>query len=286
MWIALLAAAWPSYAQPLELRDDRGVVFKLDAPARRIVTLSPHLTELVFAAGAGERLIAVSRYSDYPPEALKFPQIGDSARFDAERLLALKPDLVLGWKSGNPQAEIARLEKLGLRVFVTEIERLPDIARVLRLIGTLAGSAQGALASEKLINEINYLRKTHGGLRPVRVFYEIWPRPLLTVNSSHLISDVIELCGGRNVFAHLPVLTPSVSEEAVLAAAPEVVVGGDSASGAQVFESRWRNHPITQLHQLPRKHVAADEIQRSTPRIAAGARAVCTHLNAIRGAAR
>jgi iron complex transport system substrate-binding protein len=283
--IALLATATsPAQAQPLEIRDDRGVVVKLDAPARRIVTLAPHLTELSFAAGAGERLIAVSRYSDFPPEATKLPQIGDSARFDVERLLALKPDLLLGWKSGNPQGEIARLEKLGLRVFVTEIERLPDIARVLRVIGTLAGSENGARAAQNFALEIDALRDRYAVLRPVRVFYEIWPRPLLTVNGAHIISDVIALCGGRNVFAHLPVLTPAVSEEAVIAAAPDLVAGGDSASGARTFETRWENHSIQQLRRMPRRHVAPDVIQRPTPRIIAGARTVCRHLEAMRRA--
>jgi len=273
-------------AQPLEIRDDRGVVVKLDSPARRIVTLAPHLTELAYAAGAGERLIAVSRYSDFPPEAKKLPQIGDAARFDAERLLALKPDLLLGWKSGNPQGEIARLERLGLRVFVTEIERLPDIARVLRVVGTLAGSENGTRAAQNFASEIDALRNRYAALSPVRVFYEIWPRPLLTVNGAHIISDVIALCGGRNVFAHLPALTPSVSEEAVIAAAPDLVAGGDSASGARVFETRWENQAIQQLRRLPRRHVAPDDIQRATPRIIYGARAVCAHLEEARRAAR
>ena len=273
-------------AQPLEIRDDRGVVFKLDSPARRIVALAPHLTELAYAAGAGERLIAVSRYSDFPPEAKKLPQIGDAARFDAERLLTLKPELLLGWKSGNPQGEIARLEKLGLRVFVTEIERLPDIARVLRVIGTLAGSEIGTKAAQNFAWEIDALRDRYSMLRPVRVFYEIWPRPLLTVNGAHIISDVIALCGGRNAFAHLPVLTPSVSEEAVIVAAPDLVAGGDSASGARAFEARWENHSIKQMRHIPRRHVAPDEIQRATPRIISGARTVCRHLDAARSAAR
>lgn len=284
--MVLAAVAFKALAQPLEIRDDRGIVFKFESPARRIVALAPHLAELAYAAGAGGRLIAVSRYSDYPPAATNLPQIGDAARFDAERLLELKPDLLLGWKSGNPQSEIVRLEKLGLRVFVTEIERLPDIARVLRVIGALASSPQAGQAAQNYANEIDALRSRYATQRPVRVFYEIWPRPLLTVNGAHLISDVIALCGGHNVFARLPALTPSVSEEAVLAAAPDVVVGGDSASGAHAFEARWEHHPIAQLRRLPRRHVAPDEIQRATPRIISGARSVCAHLEAARRAVR
>ena len=217
---------------------------------------------------------------------MKLPQIGDASRFDAERLLALKPDLVLGWKSGNPAVEIERIEKLGLRVFVTEIAQLGDIGRVLRAIGALADSAQGAGAARDFDREIGRLRVSHANLPAVRVFYEIWPRPLLTVNGTHLISDVIGLCGGRNVFAHLPALTPSVSEEAVLAAAPDVVVGGDSVSDARSFESRWRQHPLAQLRRLPRRHIAPDEIQRATPRIISGARAMCEYLQAARRTAR
>jgi iron complex transport system substrate-binding protein len=257
---------------------------KLAAPAQRIVTLAPHLTEIVFAADAGAKLVGVARYSDHPQAALRLPLIGDAAQVEAERVLALKPDLVLAWRSGNPAAEVARLEQLGLAVFVTEPAQLTDIPRLLRAVGALAGTtAAAARESEKFINKIKYLRKTHQDSPPLRVFYEIWHRPLLTVNGRHMISDVIALCGGVNVFADAPALTPTVSAESVLAARPEVIIGGASAVTPEAFAAQWRGHPVASLRELPVFHVPPDLIQRATPRIAEGAQAVCDALARVRG---
>lgn len=283
-------------AAAVEVQDDRGHTLRLAVPATRIISIAPHLAEIAFAAGAGARLVAASEYSDYPPEAKRLPRVGDGARVDIERILTLKPDLVLAWKSGNQAGDIARLEKLGIAVWVSEPSRLADIARLLRdtarLAGTAESGARAAEAFERVLRELReqrVLRELRGGQATPpapRVFYEIWHRPLLTVSGRHLINDVIALCGGRNVFARLPALTPAVSEEAVLAAAPDIVIGGDSASGARAFEARWERHSLLSLRRLPRRHVAADDIQRATPRIVAGARAVCAHLAAVRAAPR
>lgn len=267
----------------LQLADDRGVLVRLPKPAARIVTLAPHLAELVFAVGAGPRLIGVARFSDFPPEVLGLPEIGDAARADAERVLALEPDLVLAWKSGNQAADIARLETLGLSVFVTEPRRLTDVPRLMRAIGTLAGSepaAAGAVAAFEW--QIENLRRHHAARPPVRVFYEIWHRPLITVNGDHFISDLIALCGGINVFARAPLLTPTVSLEAVLVARPDAVVGGSSATTAADLAAEWRSAPVAVLRRLPVAFVPADYIQRPGPRLAAGARAMCAELERVR----
>lgn len=265
------------------LQDDRGIAIRGDIAARRIVTLAPSLAEIVFAAGAGDRLVGVARYSDFPPEARKIPQIGDAARVDLERIVALQPDLILAWRSGNPARDVARLEGLGQRVFVTEPRKLSDIPRLLRTVGALAGSealAQpAALAFEARLAE---LRARHAGRAPVRVFYEIWHQPLLTVNGEHMISDVIALCGGTNVFATVPLLTPVVTLEAVLHARPEVIVGGSSSVAPRQFVAQWRNHAIDALSNIPAFFVAPDDIQRATPRILNGARVICRHLEQVR----
>jgi iron complex transport system substrate-binding protein len=242
---------------------------------------------MVFAAGAGERLAAVVRFSDYPEAARALADVGDASRIDLERVIALEPDLVLAWRSGNPAADLSRLERLGLRVFVTEPRRLSDIPRLLRAIGALAGTAvdaeKSALAFER---ELERLRARYSTARPVRVFYEIWHRPLLTVNRTHLISDVISLCGGVNVFAAAPLLTPSVSLEAVLAAKPQVVLGGSSAMRAEELVAGWRRAPVRALRDLPVRYVPPDLIQRQTPRIAEGARFVCEYLEEVRNSGR
>jgi iron complex transport system substrate-binding protein len=264
-------------------RDDPGIGVRLIAPARRIVTLAPHLTEIAFAAGAGERLVGIARFSDFPPEARTLPQIGDASRVDLERIQFLRPDLILAWRSGNQAGDIARLEKLGHPVFTTEPRRLEDIPRLLRAVGRLAGSAdaagRAALAFEA---EIAALRGRYAGRTPVRVFYEIWHRPLLTVSGEHMISDVIALCGGVNVFAGVPVLTPSVSMESVVAARPQAILGGSSSATPGQFVAQWRGHAVAALRGVPAFHVAPDEIQRATPRILTGARAICRHLDEVR----
>ena len=270
-------------ARATEMQDDRGAVVRLTAPASRIITLAPNLTEIAFAAGAGDRVVGVARFSDYPQAAGRRAQIGDAARVDIERILALKSDLVLGWKSGNQAGDIARLERLGLRVFVTEAQRLSDIPRLLRVVGALSGTTaaaeRGAAAFDR---EIAALRSRYRERPPVRVFYEIWHRPLLTVNGEHMISDVLALCGGVNVFADAALLTPSVSLEAVLASRPDVIVGGGSTVGPNGFLAQWRSYPLAALRNVPVFHVPPDYIQRATPRIARGAKLICDALEKVR----
>jgi len=213
----------------------------------------------------------------------RVPQVGDASRVDMERMLALGPDLVLGWKSGNPAPELARIQALGFPLFVTEPRRLSDIARLLRTVGTLAGTtATAEAAATAFEHELETLRREYSTRPVVRVFYEIWHRPLLTVNGEHIISDVIELCGGRNVFAGAPLLTPAVSLEAVLSARPDVILGGSSASAPGDLELGWRSAPIGALRALPTRYVPPDLIQRQTPRMVAGARMVCEYLDEVR----
>ncbi|HSN40808.1 MAG TPA: cobalamin-binding protein [Burkholderiales bacterium] len=270
-------------AAAVSLADDRGKTVVLAAPAQRIVTLAPHLAEIVFAAGAGERLVGVARFSDYPQAAQRLPQVGDGSRVDLERIVVLRPDLILAWKSGNQAGDIARLEKLGYPVLVTEPSRLEDIPRLLRAVGTLAGTALAAQREiDKFNNKINMLRNYYGSRPRLRVFYEIWSRPLLTVNRRHMISDVMTLCGGRNVFAEAPVLTPVVSVEAVLAAQPEAILGGGSAAEAGRFAAQWRESPVEALRKVPVFYVEPDIIQRQTPRIVEGAEAICKDLESVR----
>jgi len=270
-------------AAEVSLADDRGGTVVLAAPAQRIVTLTPHLAEIVFAAGAGGRLVGVARFSDYPQAAQRLPRVGDGSRVDLERIVALEPDLILAWKSGNQAGDIARLERLGFPVFVTEPSRLEDIPRLLRAVGVLAGTARAAeRAYYEFDNNINMLRERYSRRPPLRVFYEIWHRPLITVNGNHMISDVIGLCGGRNVFAQAPVLTPTVSVEAVLAAQPDVILGGGSAAREKEFTAQWRTSAVKALRELPVFYVEPDTIQRQTPRIVEGAKAICEHLESVR----
>jgi iron complex transport system substrate-binding protein len=267
----------------IELRDDRGTVVRLSAPAQRIVALAPNLTELAYAAGAGQRLVGVARFSDYPAAARRVTQVGDAARVDVERILALKPHLVLAWKSGNQAGDIEKLARLGHVVVVTEPVRLTDIPRLLRIIGALAGTAPTAERAARAFEEaVRSLRARYARTRKVRAFYEVWHRPLITVSGGHMISDVISICGGINVFAATPGLTPTVSLEAVVAAGAEVVLGGARSGSEADFRREWRQAPVAVLRSLPAFYVDPDLIQRQTPRILDGAKSVCAALEQVR----
>lgn len=270
-------------AQQPAVTDDRGKTVALAAPAQRAIALAPHLTELAFAAGAGARLVGVARFSDYPQAALRVTQVGDAARVDVERVAALRPDLILAWKSGNQAGDVERLERLGYAVFVSEPARLSDIPRLLRAIGTFAGTTPAAeRAAAAFEQEMRSLRARFGSAPKVRVFYEVWHRPLITVNGAHMISDVIALCGGENVFASVSLLTPSVSLEAVAAARPDVILGGIRPGSDEEFLREWRNAPMEALRRVPAFYVDPDHLQRQSPRILEGAKAVCGYLEQVR----
>ncbi len=281
-------------ARAAEFTDDRGRRVAWQSPPARVVTLAPSLTEIVYAVGGGVRLVAADRYSDHPPAARALPRVGDALRVDIERLLALQPDLVLAWGSGNTGRELAQIEATGVPVFFLEPRRLDDVPRALERVGALLGlAAQGEQAAAALRSELAALRSVHAARAPVSVFYQVWSRPLMTLNDQHLIADVIRLCGGRNVFGALKPLVPELSTESVLAADPEVLFtaresGPQAAGAAQRAPSDaafalWAPHKGARAVQrgwmftLP-----GDTISRQGPRIGEGARAVCSALDEVR----
>jgi iron complex transport system substrate-binding protein len=280
VFACLLSAAAPIPARTL--MDDTRIELRLDAPVRRVVSLSPHLTELMFSIRAADRLVGTVRGSDYPAAAAGIAEIGDSAGLDFERILHARPDLVLAWGSGNRLVDIARLRALGLRVLVLEPQRLEDIARHLRLLGELTGAdLQAEAAALDFEKRIEALRSRYAGRAPVRVLFEIWHRPLFTVNGDHIISRVLGLCGGRNVFAGLPRLAGEVSLEQVLALDPDAIVVGSEADDARV--SGWM--AFSYLKAVRGGNVfaiSADQITRQTPRIVDAAERMCALLDKAR----
>jgi len=269
----------------IALADDRGRDLVLQGPAQRIVSLAPNLTELLFAAGAGARLVGTVAYSDFPAPARRVARVGDSTAIDVERVVALKPDVVLAWRSGNPQGTIAKLEQLGVRVFVTEPGTLGAIADEIVLFGRIAGTEDVAgKAATQFRREIAALRHDYQGRRPVSVFYQVWHEPLMTVNGKQVISAVIDLCGGRNIFAGLPALVPRVSLEAVLAANPEAIVTASDRPATQSLAnwSAWQQ--LRAVHDGNLVVIPPDDISRPTPRLLKGARRLCAQLERIRRA--
>lgn len=279
--VASVAAPPAALAAAITVQDDAQHAVTLAQPAHRIVSLAPHATELLFAAGAGAYVVGVSDYSDYPPAAAKLPSVGSSSALDIERIATLKPDLVVAWSSGNSASQLARLRALGIPVFESEPRRLDAIASSLQRLGQLAGVPdRGAAAANAFNTRLAQLTTTYQQRPPVRVFYQIWQKPLMTLNGSHMVSSVIRLCGGENVFSQLPQLAPTVSTEAVLSANPEVIFAAD---GGTTADSGWRRFPKLAA-------VAGDNLftltpnwmSRPGPRILDGAAELCQKLDQAR----
>ncbi|GIX26853.1 MAG: cobalamin-binding protein [Burkholderiales bacterium] len=282
---ALLAWLFAAAAQAeIVVRDDEGNEVRLVQPARRIVSLAPHATELLFAAGAGRSVVGAVQWSDYPPEAKKIPQVGSYVSPDAERILALAPDLAVGWASGNDPRVLGQLRDLKLTLYVTEIRTFEQVATNLERLGALAGTGvQAQKAAGAFRDRWRRLQSRYGGEPRVSVFYQIWDRPLMTVNGEHLISRVIELCGGTNVFASVHTLTPVLNVESVLVANPQVIVAGGMGEAYPEWLEGWRRWPqIEAVKQGNLVFVPSDLLQRPTPRILDGAERLCQALDAVR----
>lgn len=282
--LLLLSSLAGAAAAAVDVTDDLGQSIRLAQPARRIVSLAPHVTELLYAAGAGDKVVGVVQYSDYPEAARKVVRVGGYTSVDMEKVVALKPDLVVAWKSGNRDAHLDKLRGLGIPVFINEPRKIEDVARSLSQLGRLAGTEAAAESAAKAFRERHAALQARYSSRPrVRTFYEIWNRPLMTINGEHLISDVIRLCGGENVFARLPVLAPTIDTEAVLAAAPEVIVASGMGEARPEWLDDWRQW--TKLQAVSRGNlffIPPDQIQRHTPRILDGAERLCSQLEEAR----
>lgn len=253
------------------------------SPATRVVALAPHLAELVHAAGAGDRLVAVSEYSDYPDAVTELPTIGDAFAVDREALALTKPDVVFAWQSGTPKKTVEDLRRRGYRVEALRTESLSDVAHALRAIGEIAGTGTAARdAAQRFLDRIDGLRRDHAEREPIRVFYQISERPLYTVSGSHYISELIALCGGRNVFADLDELAPTVSAEAVLERDPEVLLTGRAASAEPAFEIWDRWPELAANRYANRFDIPADVVGRATPRLALAGAAMCARLDDAR----
>jgi iron complex transport system substrate-binding protein len=268
----------------LVFKDDSGQEVRLKAPARRIITLAPHAAESLYAAGAGDRLVGTVDYSDYPPEAKKLPRVGGYSRIDLEAVAALKPDLVIAWESGNNMPQVDKLKALGLTVYVSQPNKMENVADQLERFGQLAGTEAAAnAAAARFRTRLESLRAAHAGKPRVRVFYQIWKTPLMTVGGPQIISDAIRLCGGDNVFGHLQRMAPNVSVEAVLEADPEAIVAtgmGDARPEWLHDWDKWTRMTAVQRDNL--FHINPDIMQRHTPRILDGAEKLCAHLDVAR----
>lgn len=285
--LTIASAAWPLSAAAtdtrLALAQHGGGELVLAAPATRLITLGPHLAELVFLAGAGDLLLATTEYSDFPPAAADLPRIGDAFRFDLERLIDLDPDLVIAWSSGNPGAALTAMDALGLPVWRTEVRTVGDMARLLLDLGRATGRDASAPAID-LRQRWAGLERRYADRPEARYFYQVAERPLYTVNGEHLISQGLAACGARNVFHDLPGLAPQVGIEAVLEADPDLLVTGRLAPEDDPL-AHWRDWPrLAAVRDEGFVYLPADLINRATPRMLDAVESACAAIEAWRTA--
>ena len=284
--LAVLLVCIAALAARAEIRvvDDSGKEVVLASPARRIVSLAPHITETLFEAGAGHLLVGTVSHADYPEAARKVPRVGDYSLLDLERIVSLRPDLIVVWLDGNSERHVDKVRKLGIPVYYDRPGRLEEIPDSLMRLGRLAGTeARAAEAARQFNARRRAIESRNAGKAPVAEFFQVWAKPLLTVNGAHVISDVIRMCGGNNVFAAAKPLVPTLDIETVLGAEPEIVLmtgkPGDSDAALDV----WRRLPhfrATAAGNLVL--LATDALSRHSPRILDGAELLCDALDQVR----
>ena len=268
----------------IQVQDDLGRSVTLQSPAKRIISLAPHVTELLYAAGASDQVVGVVNYSDYPEQAKRIQQIGSSNKFDLETIVSAKPDLIVAWKSGNPDEQVNELIKLGLTVYYSEPRHLDDVASNIERLGKLLATTVTAnKVAQEYTSELNRLRNEYKERKKISVFYQVWNRPILTINGRHLISSVIDLCGGENIFSDIETFVPQVNIEAIIEKDPQVIVIGMNEERKDWLDEwqQWKGlSAVKNNHVYP---INADLIVRHTPRILIGAGQLCGFLDRLRG---
>ena len=286
MRVLMIILAWLSVVTAAEVVvvDDNGQQIKLAVPAKRIVSLAPNITEVLFHIGAGEKIVGADEYSNYPEEAKDILRVNNHAAANYELILSLEPDLVIAWQSGNGNKIIDPLRKLGIPVFVVETNKMDAIPSLFRRFGKLSGHGdQAEQRAHEFSRRLQELRAAQVGKSVIKVFYQIWDEPLITLNGEHMVSDIINLCGGVNVFSDAIPLVPYVNIETVVAADPEVIIAGGSREERPAWFERWQKW--SGISAVINQHIyliPSDLMQRHSARILDGMELMCAHLDSAR----
>ncbi|HTY95012.1 MAG TPA: cobalamin-binding protein [Steroidobacteraceae bacterium] len=282
--LALLIAASRIDAAGLDVVDDTGVHLLLAQPARRIIALAPGAAEMLFAAGAGSHLIATVSYADEPDAARRVPRIGDSNAIDLERLLGMKPDVVVYWPGGNNPAQIAGLRRLGFTLYAQQVNRLDDIGASLRRLGLMAGTGPAAEArADDIERQLAQLRERYAKRTPVSAMLQTWNQPLYTVGGGQLMSDALATCGAVNVFGDLPRLSSAVQVEAVLRRDPQLLIAAAPPGAGQEWLRAWRRFPSLRAVRTGNLFAFEDQaLSRLGPSVVEATAGLCARIDAAR----
>ena len=268
-------------AAAVEVDDELGHRVRLDQPAARIVSFAPHITELLFAIGAGDKIVGVVKHSDYPEAAKRIPLIGDNRAADLERIVTLRPDLIVAWLHAGSMKQLDRLRSTGIPVYYSNPQTLEAIAREGERLGVLAGTgATAAPWAAQFRERHRRLLATYAARPKVSVFYQVWARPLYTLNREHFVSDLLSACGAVNVFGSLPVVAPAVSVEAVLKANPQAIIGAIPDAELQSQWGRWKELDAVRRGNV--FSVDADLTHRAGPRAIDAAEILCGKIDQAR----
>jgi len=245
-------------------------------PSPRIVALAPHLVEMLFTIGAGQHIVGTVDYADYPAEAKTIERVGGSYGIQIEKILALKPDLVFVWQSGNKTADIEQLERLGLKVIKSTPQDIEDVAK--------EGYERSANEqADKFLAKLAMLKAKYQHKKTVRAFYQLWSEPMMTVNKETKIHQLMSICQAQNVFADNPTQYPQISIENVMVASPELIIIPDEASVTPQPDIQWQNWPeIPAVKHNQFIHVNADLLHRFSTRMLLGVERMCLKLDAFR----
>lgn len=281
--ITALAVCGAAHAD-ISVNDDDGLTVTLKKPAQRIISLAPHVTEMLFAAGGGDKVVGVVDYSDFPEAAKKITNIGSNRQVDMERVLSLKPDLLVVWRHGSSERQLDQLRTLGIPMYHSEPKKLEDIPASLARLGRLMGTeAVAAPAAAALLGKLTALRSQYARRAPVKVFYQVWDKPLYTLSGSHIVSDAIGLCGGQNIFAAMSTTAPIVNVEAVLKEDPEVIFGTSEKSTLEGGINMWKDYPtVTAVKRKNLYTLNGNLLNRSGPRMVEGTALLCEKIELAR----
>jgi iron complex transport system substrate-binding protein len=279
------AAATVATAAAPRIVDDAGLRIALSRPANRIVSLSPGATAMLFAAGAGDRVVGTADFSDEPVAARAIPRIGDSQGYDLERIISLRPDVVVVWSGGTNAAQIELLQRAGLTVYRHRVQRLDDVPAAVGRFGILAGATDSAnTAARDLAARIARLRASGRQSPPRSVLLQVWDQPVYTVGGAQLLTDALASCGYRNVFGDLRDAGPAVTLESVLARDPDIIVAvAPDVDSANRWLQRWRQYPVLSATRSGRMLALTDQrFSRLGPEAIAASEALCARLDALR----
>lgn len=267
-------------AEARVVTDDRQHKINLTKPAERIISLAPDITETLFAIGAGTNVIGVVSGSDYPNEVRKIPAVGSYTGIDIEKIISLKPDLIVTW-SNTFTRQLNALKKFGIPIYTTEPRYLEDIPRSMKNLGMLTGKEEQANSvAEQFSQRLLFLRTHYQAEKPISVFYQIGAYSLITINKASWINQAITLCGGRNVFAEMHRIAPEVSWESLVVANPQVILSSASNTDWQKPFQKWPE--ISAVKNGLFYSVNPDWMNRAGPRLLNAVEMVCQYLSDAR----